>query len=506
MRAREFIVEYNQQVTFKNFRNKIIDKLKDRSRGDQDARSQGVRQAVSYLPGGQNHGYRPELDSPEGQKKIHDGLDSTALSVIKAFERADPSPNKQYVQWMTRAYVTDTFRYVEDVETEAADFLEKYYWLAQRRAVPEQWRDINRIKNTEQFRDAEAAVSQAYHQRVQDDTTKKAVDKGTAKEILNNAEVRIIRPLDEESSKYYGQGTRWCTAAQKNCRFIDYADDGPLYIVIPKNPNKKTKIDPETGEEKVVSVERYQIHFDEKANDGSYQLMDEQDSEVSFEDFVDRFNTIDEEFWFKLYPALRFNLTINTPARARFYKEVAEVMESIVREFYLPDTESDWVNELYEDWKEQIEYGQEKDWDEEDFNEAGIPSSIEALDAWHDRAEKGDYVEREQFEGFEADLLEHFTETVVEAMVENSWEISKTVDYTDKESVEGFIHSYFAAIDIDSKSAGANFGSAAADDQYDYSNEFWLPTNLNRYYHQKTGVHKLNIGVKEDGTYTNETY
>ena len=492
MRAREFIVEYNQQVTFKNFRNKIIDKLKDRSRGDQDARSQGVRQAVSYLPGGENHGYRPELDSPEGQKKIHDGLDSTALSVIKAFERADPSPNKQYVQWMTRAYVTDTFRYVEDVETEGADFLEKYYWLAQRRAVPEQWRDINRIKNTEQFRDAEAAVSQAYHQRVQDDAANKPLDKGTAKEILNNAEVRIIRPLDEESSKYYGQGTRWCTAANKNCMFIDYADRGPLYIIIPKQPH--------------YDGEKYQIWFNEEENNGEYQLMDEQDSEQRFEELTDRFSTIDAEFWYKLYPALKYNLLIDTPARAKFYDEVAEVMESIVQEFYLPDTEWEYIDSMYKDWKEQIENAEIDGWDAEQLEADGVPPTIEALDAWHDRAEKGDYPEREAFEGFEADLLEYFTGESVEEQVENSWEIDKTVKYDDKESVESFIHSYFAAIDILSGRAGQNFGKAAADDQYDWDSEYWIPTNLNNYYHWKTGVHKLNIGVQEDGTYTNETY
>ena len=492
MRAREFIVEYNQQITFKNFRNKIIDKLKDKVRGDRDARSQGVRQAVSYLPGGENHGYRPELDSPEGQKKIHDGLDSTALSVIKAFEMADPSPNKQYVQWMTRAYVNDTFRYVEDVETEGAQFLEKYYWLAQRRAVPEQWRDVNRIKTTEQFRDAEAAVSQAYHQRVQDDTTKKAVDKGTAKEILNNNEVRIIRPLDEESSKYYGQGTRWCTAADKNCMFIDYADRGPLYIIIPKQPE--------------YDGEKYQIWFDEEGNTGEYQLMDEQDSEKRFEELVERFNTIDEEFWYKLYPALKYNLLIDTPARAKFYGEVAEVMESIVQQFYLEDTEWEWVDNLYKDWRAQIEDADIDRRDAEDLEADGVPPTIEALDAWHDRAEKGDYPEREAYEGFEADLLDFFTEEKVEEMVENNWEIDKTVNYTDKESVEGFIHSYFAAVDIDSQRLGYQFGRAAADEQYDPENQFWLPTNLNRYYHWKEGVHKLNIGVKEDGTYTNETY
>ena len=492
MRAREFIVEYNQQITFNNFSKKILDKLKDRSRGSGDARSQGVRDAVEFLPGGKNHGFRPELDSPEGQKKILDGLNKTALGVIKAFERADPSPNKQYVQWMTRAYVTDTFRYVEDVETEGANFLEKYYWLAQRRAVPEQWRDINRIKNTDQFRDAEAAVMAAYNQRVQDDTLKKPVDKGTAKEILNNNEVRIIRPLDEESSKYYGQGTRWCTAAQKNCMFIDYADRGPLYIIIPKQPE--------------YDGEKYQIWFNEEENNGEYQLMDEQDSEQRFEELTDRFSTIDAEFWYKLYPALKYNLLIDTPARAKFYDEVAEVMESIVQEFYLKDTEWEYIDSMYKDWRAQIEDAEIDGRDAEDLEADGVPPTIEALDAWHDRAEKGDYPEREAYEGFEADLLEYFTGESVEERVENSWEIDHTVKYDDKESVEMFIHSYFAALDILSGRAGQNFGKAAADDQYDWGNEFWLPTNLNNYYHQKTGVHKLNIGVQEDGTYTNETY
>jgi len=85
-------------------------------------------------------------------------------------------------------------------------------------------------------------------------------NKGHAEEILNNEQVRIVVPLDEAASKYYGQGTRWCTASINNNMFDSYNRDGPLYILIPKNP--------------LHQGEKYQIHFAE------YQFMDETDQPV----------------------------------------------------------------------------------------------------------------------------------------------------------------------------------------------------------------------------------
>ena len=50
---------------------------------------------------------------------------------------------------------------------------------------------------------------------------------------------QIISPLTEESAKWWGKGTRWCTSAEKNNRFERYTKQAPLFILLmPDNHNK----------------------------------------------------------------------------------------------------------------------------------------------------------------------------------------------------------------------------------------------------------------------------
>jgi hypothetical protein len=74
-------------------------------------------------------------------------------------------------------------------------------------------------------------------------------------------------PRDEDSAKYYGRGTRWCTAAENNNRFdYYYEEDDPLFIFLPKQPK--------------YNGEKYQIHF------GSNQFMDEKDGRTDVRDLL----------------------------------------------------------------------------------------------------------------------------------------------------------------------------------------------------------------------------
>ena len=49
---------------------------------------------------------------------------------------------------------------------------------------------------------------------------------------------QIISPLTEESAKWWGKGTRWCTSAEKNNRFWNYAKHAPLLILLMPDGNK----------------------------------------------------------------------------------------------------------------------------------------------------------------------------------------------------------------------------------------------------------------------------
>ena len=43
---------------------------------------------------------------------------------------------------------------------------------------------------------------------------------------------QIISPLTEESAKWWGKGTRWCTSAENNNMFWNYAKQAPLFILL----------------------------------------------------------------------------------------------------------------------------------------------------------------------------------------------------------------------------------------------------------------------------------
>lgn len=81
--------------------------------------------------------------------------------------------------------------------------------------------------------------------------------KQDAEKVYEDSDWLILIPKTEEAAKYYGKGTRWCTAASNNNMFEYYNEDGPLYI----NINKKTN-------------EKYQFHFETE------QFMDSSDAPI----------------------------------------------------------------------------------------------------------------------------------------------------------------------------------------------------------------------------------
>jgi hypothetical protein len=94
-------------------------------------------------------------------------------------------------------------------------------------------------------------------------------DKGQSEEILNNDEVRIIHLKDEAAAKYYGQNTKWCTAAREHSMYTYYAKKGEMYVLIPKHAEH--------------AGEKYQLHF------AADQYTDEQDRTVKSALLIRRF-------------------------------------------------------------------------------------------------------------------------------------------------------------------------------------------------------------------------
>jgi hypothetical protein len=86
--------------------------------------------------------------------------------------------------------------------------------------------------------------------------------------------VFIFQPETEAQSKYYGSGTRWCTAADNNNEFESYKYDGKLYIFIKKESNGK--------------MIKFQLHF------ASESLMDSNDNPINFDNVLSQLTNDDE--------------------------------------------------------------------------------------------------------------------------------------------------------------------------------------------------------------------
>ncbi|CAB4129251.1 hypothetical protein UFOVP112_349 [uncultured Caudovirales phage] len=233
MRAREYLLEYNRQKTEQNYGDKIV----------------MIARRDPTIPG--------EV------RKQADNLQLIDI-VLSQLERADPTKNKEYVQGLAKLYANGGLK-MEDASSTLADYLTKFHKLKVKRMVPPPYNDFLRYTKVTDMMDV-------VDQLPDPDADKKEVDKGRVIEYYNDAEIRIVLPQDEAAACYYGQGTRWCTAAKNHNMFDSYADQGTIYIVIPKHPEH--------------SGEKYQLHFE------SGQYMDEGDNPVTMRQLLERFPTL----------------------------------------------------------------------------------------------------------------------------------------------------------------------------------------------------------------------
>ena len=182
---------------------------------------------------------------------------------LDRFQEADPTPNKQYVQWIARTYANDASTKLEDVlDGYLYQYLTKFYKLVQRKKIPSPRNDINKYSNFGDFMN----VLDEYP----DPEKEQLKDKGTAFTLYDDESWRVIVPQDEPASCYYGQGTRWCTAATKgNNMFEYYHGIAPILIAIPKQPE--------------YPGEKYQFHFGISLDDHPVKS----DSDV--DDIVDQY-------------------------------------------------------------------------------------------------------------------------------------------------------------------------------------------------------------------------
>ena len=269
MRFRE-LLEYKRDITATNLGEQLVKAI---TLGAQSSVGNTINKLREIIPG-------IEISSDRGDESVTQimaTLGAYISEVLKFFEDADPTANKQYTEWIIRRFIDGGIRYLEDVDSTVAENLAIYHELKTRRMIPPELMDINKFKGDANPNSVIRFFRKVYNiYRELPEQVEKA--KGNADEFYNDEDVRIIIPNDKEAACYYGQGTQWCTASTKSTNYFDhYNSAGPLYIIIPKKPEHEG--------------EKYQLHF------GTDFYANENDSGVPLKKLINRWPQLHKVFY-----------------------------------------------------------------------------------------------------------------------------------------------------------------------------------------------------------------
>jgi hypothetical protein len=156
-------------------------------------------------------------------------------------EESDPTQNKGMTAWLVGQYAQGKLL-LEDLGT-ANETLTMFRRYAQR--LEKSQRDLGQYLSLAAVWEAVIGFAQAEEQRLSG-RAQKALDRDKA-----YTESRILRqdpdgftiavPLTEFAAKWWGRGTRWCTAAEKDNAFWQYHKEAPLIVVIIPELKEKGK-------------------------------------------------------------------------------------------------------------------------------------------------------------------------------------------------------------------------------------------------------------------------
>lgn len=310
MRARQFILrEYSREKTANVFGNKLIAAVaKDKSHDT------NIGKIRAFLD--QKTKVGSDI-APEQRQQILD-------QIMAMLEAADPTVNKEYVQWLAKVYANEGVM-MEDLLSKTPEWLQRYDLYKKKKFFKGDYANFANIMNLS-WKDLWEISIRADFQMMIKQQEEKAMPKGDAEQVFENDKVRIIIPKNQEAACYYGQGTQWCTASTQSTNYFNaYSKDGPLYILLPKQPK--------------YDGEKYQLHFP------SGQFMDEQDRNV--DDIIElldmRFGNL-VDFFREREPEIN-DWLVFTPD---------EVLEPLIAK--IKTAVNDHVYEIVNEWEIQDDY------------------------------------------------------------------------------------------------------------------------------------------------------
>ena len=304
MRYYEFIAEYKTDITKNNYGQKILVKLgfdlvgteKALKVRDNDYTFECLSD-LGVLDIDSVYGGLDDLEEGGIGKALYDGLgdigegltpqdrNKVLDTILLMFEEIDPTTNKQYTQqivkWFLKsANLASDFPNWEDARSTFKESL--YYFQKLRERIPEEYRDIGKYKNPQEFIDTIQGLREVYGKK------EDQIDKGQSEMIYTSDFVNVYWPIDKQGACHLGQGTQWCTAATRSENaFKNYNQRGPLVIFNFKKPVTVTY-----GYSADATVDKIQMSLTVTGDNWSVsQIADVRDRYMDFDDLY-----IDENF------------------------------------------------------------------------------------------------------------------------------------------------------------------------------------------------------------------
>ena len=179
----------------------------------------------------------------------------TPLEIVNKLKAADPTKNQAYLQYLANMYAAKKFK-LEDASRIKTDLA--LFDKIKGKLQPAQ-RDINAYKDLGKLYDVlKPYEAQPEKAQTGGEKEREVKSKGV-KVIINQGDFKVFELLNEEAAKFYGKGTKWCTAGDNDNQFNYYNKQGKIYMIM-------------AGDRK------FQYHYE------SDQFMDEKDESLSKSD------------------------------------------------------------------------------------------------------------------------------------------------------------------------------------------------------------------------------
>ena len=162
-------------------------------------------------------------------------------AVLKEFRAFDPTRNASCTQWIIQRYIAGDFLY-EDLG-KIADTLQRF--LDHKVRLPADRRDIGRYASWSDMADVLDRLPPVADKTDDDgsaadlsgkerDRRERAQARDDSDLLIDERDLIVAIPKTVEAARWWGRGTRWCTASERGTMFDVYSRRGPLVVFVAK--------------------------------------------------------------------------------------------------------------------------------------------------------------------------------------------------------------------------------------------------------------------------------